>query len=387
MKKIYYLIILIFVLSYSNLKSQTATFDITYTGFSAQQEIAIDYAAKKWGHIVVSPIPIKVVIHNQVMTPGQLGITFPNGRLNFAGAPMADTWFVTSLANAITGTELNPGEADMEIYLNSTMVWHNDTSGIIPMGSYDLVSVAMHEIGHGLGFLGIAKVTGSDGSFGTIQASDFGGLTTSFPWPDLDTLPDVFDRMLVNSLGQQLDTFTNPSTALGDEFTSDNIFFNGPLATIGNGGYQPKIYAPSSFALGSSMTHLDETTYPIGNPNEMMTPNATPGHAHHDPGPVCRGVLMDIGWTINPGVGIAELNNSENNLIVYPTPSSEQIFFLNSGNDKIKTIEVINLYGEIVLTVKNFSDKSIDVNHLTSGLYFLRVVNENRTLQKSFVKL
>ena len=385
MKKLY-ISIIIFCFSLFA-KAQTATFNITYTGFTPQAQAAFQYAANIWSNTVTSTVPIKVLVHFQPLLSSMLGITFPNGRKNFAPASIADTntWYSTSLANSIAGVELNPGEVDIEMYLNSTTAWNYDTTGTVPAGQYDLVSVALHELCHGLGFLSLAKKTSTTGSFGELLASDFAPLTTSYPWPNLDTLPSVFDRLLVTNLNDQLDTFPNPSTTLGTKFSSNNIYFIGPYAMAANGGIKPRIYAPATFALGSSITHLNEATYPAGNINELMTPNGTPSSANHNPGPICIGILKDIGWTMNPNLSVHELANNENTFSIYPNPSTDHIFFLSSvPKEKIKSIELKNVLGEKVMTLENNS--TTDIANLPNGIYFILFSGNDFQVAKKFIK-
>ena len=177
--------------------AQTATFNITYSGFTPQAQTAFQYAADTWGHTIVSSVPIKVTAHFQLLPAGTLGITFPNGIKNFAGAPAADRWYATSLANSIAGTELNVGVPDVEMFLSSSTNWYYGTSGTVPAGQYDMVTIVLHELCHGLGFLSLAKDSTGIGSFGMLRNADFFNLVSAFPWPNLDTLPSVFDGFLV----------------------------------------------------------------------------------------------------------------------------------------------------------------------------------------------
>jgi len=370
------------------INAQTATFNITFSGFTPQAQTAFQYAADTWGHTVVSSVPIKVTAHFQVLTPGTLGITFPNGIKNFSGAPVADRWYATSLANSIAGTELNVGVPDVEMFLNSTVNWYYGTSGTVPAGQYDMVTIVLHELCHGLGFLSLAKDSSGIGSFGMLRNADFYNLVSAFPWPNLDTLPSVFDEFLVTNVNEKLDSFPNPSTVLSPKLKSNNIYFKGPNAMAANAGTKPRIYAPATFTLGSSITHLNEGTYPAGNPNELMTPNGNPAYALHNPGPICIGILKDIGWTINPTLGIDEINTRNKAFDFYPNPAASQIEISNYEFE-IEGVKIVNVFGAVVFqsTIINHpSTINLDVSSLTKGLYFISVLsNEIQTTQK-FVK-
>ncbi len=383
MKKIYNSL---FFLCFSiGLNAQTASFNINYTGITSEAQASFQYAAGVWSKTIASAVPIKVLVHFQPLLSSMLGITFPNGRKNFSGAPLADTWYSTSLANAISGTELNPGEVDIEMYLNSTTNWYYDSTGTVPSGKYDFATIAIHELCHGLGFLSLAKKSGTSGSFGMLLASDFMPLTTSYPWPNLDTLPAIFDRFLVTSTNQELDTFPNPSTTLGTKLTSNTIYFNGANAMTANNGTKPRIYSPATFSLGSSITHLNESTYPAGNVNELMTPNGNPAYALHSPGPICIGILKDIGWTMNPALTVNGITVKENIFSVYPNPSHSTVNISCAiPNEKIKSIELKNMLGEKVTAIENNS--TADISMLPKGIYFIIITtNDSQSVQK-FVK-
>lgn len=368
-------------------KAQTAKFTITYNDFTSEAKSAFQSAADAWANIIISSVPIKINAHFKPLQTGLLGITFPNGELNFKGAPIQNTWYVSSLANAIAGKELNPSEVDIELYLNSNVNWYYGLSGTVPGSSYDFVSVTMHEIGHGLGFLSLAKKSGATGSFGLLLTSDFAPLTTSFPWPDLDTLPSVFDRFLINNLGQKLDSFPNPGSALGLMFTGQNIFFNGSYTVAANKGVRPKMYAPPSYALGSSVTHFDETTFPSGDANEMMTPNGTPGKANHNPGPLMLGVLKDMGWDLNPA-SVFDMAGSDNRVGIYPNPAFNILSLINLP-DKVNNPEIIitDLLGKnSVIAQKLQKNNVLDVSELKSGFYFITIKTSNELWRASFIK-
>jgi hypothetical protein len=236
-----------------------------------------------------------------------------------------------------------------------------------------------------VGFASLAKKESNIGSFGLLQQSDFAPLTTSFPWPDLDTLPAIFDRFVVNALDENLDAFANPGTALGSAFTSNNLFFNGANAIAGNAGIKPKLYAPASFSLGSSILHLNESTYPTGNVNEMMTPFGAAGNANHNPGPIVFGVLRDIGWNLNPDLAVNSL--MANKLSVFPNPASNDLVVTTNLNTHDYQVNIHDLAGKLLIAESNFeSNEKVDVSKLVRGYYFITIQNSHEILKTSFIK-
>jgi hypothetical protein len=214
-------------------------------------------------------------------------VSLPSGVLGSAGPTLVrnasglvpNTWYATALANKIGSTDIFPGSPDIHASFSNSFSWYYGTDGNAPGGTYDFVSVVLHELGHGLGFVGSMTHNGSSGSSG------FNGF------------PVIYDRFTENGSGQPLLGFASPSASLGAQLTSNNLFFDGPHARAANGGAAPRLYAPPSWQQGSSYSHLNEATYGVGNPNSLMTPALSSGEAIHDPGPITRGIFEDTGWT------------------------------------------------------------------------------------------
>lgn len=352
------------------LSARPAQIQLAYNLAPAEAQVAIAHAAGIWEGILVSPVPIKVLVNWVPMGNTALGVTFPNGRRDFSGAIVPDTWYATALANALAGAELNPGENDIDIFLNSQTDWYFGTDGNTPAGLQDLVSVALHELGHGLGFVGLAKKTGTQGSFGLLQLSDFAPLFTTFPWPQLDTLPGIFDRFLDHPQEGPLELLENPGDALGGAMTSNQLRWSGAHALAASGGTPVRIYSPGTFALGSSCVHLNESTYPAGNPNELMTPFSSAGNANHWPGPICLGMLKDIGWTLAPEVSVQEAGGDEA-FRVWPIPAMDELYFQFAGGCAPRAYTILDGRGREVM--KGRSTDTIDISGLEPGIYVLNL--------------
>lgn len=361
--------LLLLCTSLFSLSAECTTIDITYNFVPTEAQAAIEHAADIWESILVSPVPIKATVTWAPMGGSALGITFPNGRKDFSSAPIAQTWYATALANSIAGVELNTGENDFDIFLDSGTDWYFALDGETPNGQYDLVSAALHEMGHGLGFVGLSKKVSGIGSFGTLLQSDFAPLVTSFPWPQLDTLPGIFDRFLAHTVNGPLELMDNPGTALGSAMTSNQLRFNGAYAMEANGGTGPRIYSPGAFALGSSCVHFNESTFPQGNADELMTPFSASGNANHWPGPVCIGVMRDIGWTVAPNVGIAD-DRPERTMRAYPNPTND-VLFIGIPDARPMVATILDMQGRIERQVTLHG--TIDVRDLSAGPHVIRI--------------
>ncbi|HYG52048.1 MAG TPA: T9SS type A sorting domain-containing protein [Flavobacteriales bacterium] len=368
--KRFFLIPVTALLFNANVFSQGCSFNITYSGFDSTQSAAFSYAASIWTYYLNSAVPIKINAMYFTYPGGPLAITFSNGRKDFTGAAYDSTWYPTSLANAITGVEQNPGEVDMDIYVNGAFSWYFGIDGVTPGSQYDFVSVILHEIGHGLGFTSLAKKDTTMGSVGLLEMSDFDPVVTSFPWPDLDTLPGVFDKFIENSPGTILLSYQNPSTALGSQLTNNSQYFNGPNTLAANGGNRARLYAPATFQLGTSILHLNEGSYPVGHAEELMTPFITPGNSHHSVGPMTMGMLEDMGWV--KYIGINEQEKSAPVWNMWPNPASDYIILqLPKGE---KEIMLTDISGQLI---ENYTTSALTervcVNNLPNGFYSVSV--------------
>lgn len=389
MKKAGLLLCICAILSFFRPDSgRAAIFDITYTGFSDSAETAFAYAASIWENILVSDVPIRIHAHMAYLFPGQLGITFPNGVMNFAGGPQSNVWYATSLANAMSGTDITGGAVDMDIYFNIIASWYWGTDGLVPAGKSDFVTSALHEICHGLGFLSLSNLKGSKGSFGLIDSTSFTPLTTSFPWPQLDSLPSDFDLFLIDSTDIALTSQVNPSVELGDILTSGAVFFNGSNAMAANGGIAVPLYAPAAFVLGSSISHLDEASFPPGDPNELMTPSENTGNSIHDPGPITRGILKDLGWQLNDVSAVSEIAPGQ--LHIFPDPAGAILQVEGCGSQTSYGAAIYAVNGNLVKTFGAGACKGtvlqFDVHDLAPGVYILSMLGNRSVATTPFIK-
>jgi len=275
-----------------DLSTKGAGFDITYVAsggndewgepclsFPSEAMNAFNYAANIWASTITSNVPI--TIRACWADLGSTSILGYSGGYyvykNFSGAPYSNTYYASSLANALSGTDLGPGYYDMHITYNTNFSWYFGTDANPVSGTMDFVTVAAHEIAHGLNFSGSATYSGGTGSFG------------------IDGYPMVYDIFMRDGSGNLLTSYSSPSTALGVLLTSDNLWFHGSNAMAANSDSRVKIYAPTSWSSGSSYSHLDYNTF-ASTVNNMMVYAITYGTANHNPGPVTTGLLKDLGW-------------------------------------------------------------------------------------------
>lgn len=263
--------------------SVTAPFEVTFTGFSEEARTAFQAAIDVWSVILTSSVSIRVDAQFSPLGAGVLGQAGPATVVkDFAGAPRTSTWYPIALANRAAGSDLAAGGPHISAEFSSNFTnWYFGTDGETPEDRYDMMSVVLHELGHGLGFVGSMRVAGGTGRSG------------------LSGFPLIYDRFTVNLRGQQLlDTalFPNPSAQLAGQLQSNFLFFDGPQVRTANANQPVRIYAPITFEEGSSFSHLDETVFAPGSSNSLMTPQIGMSEAIHAPGAIGLAVLRDLGW-------------------------------------------------------------------------------------------
>lgn len=261
-----------------------AKFEVLYDpGMPQVAQDAFQRAVDIWAELLGSRVKINVIALWQELGPNVLGSAGPGTYYrNFGGAIEPNTWYPIALAEKMAGKDLNsPDDFDIVARFSSEINWYYGTTGTPAVGQFDFTSVVLHELCHGLGFVGSMGVEGTQASYG------FGS-----------GIPVVFDSKLKNEKGQFLtDTlnFKNPSTGLRNELISENLFFESPRAE-NNFGKKIKLYAPTIYEGGSSVYHLDDRTFPAGTENSLMTPTAGIREINYDPGPIVMDMFADMGW-------------------------------------------------------------------------------------------
>ncbi len=299
----------------------TGTWGDPCESWPVDAQAAFGYAAGIWAGYLNSAIPIDIeACWTSMPNPSVLGHGGPVGYWAVDGA-----LYPSALANSLTGEELNDNYygrtnyPEIAVAFNKNFSWYFGTDGS-PGANVDFASVVLHEICHGLGFLGSMDVDDGNSS----NSAECNGTAGVGCW-GFGGMPLAFDLFAVNGAGQSLiDTgvYLNPSAALGTALTSNNVYFDGANARSANGNADAKLYAPATWNPGSSYSHLDEVFN--GTPNALMTWSLSYGESDHDPGPVTLGILKDIGWSvagsctysINPQSSSFDLNGGSSSVNV-----------------------------------------------------------------------
>lgn len=286
----------------------TAQFIVTYTNFTADARRAFQYAVDIWSTLIVSPVPIRIQANWVSQEPNLLGSAGPASyRYSFDGGQKARAFYPIALAEKIARRELNsPTEADIVADFNRNNDWYYGTDGKTPAGQTDLVTAVLHELAHGLGFIGFLNVESGKGDQGNGYY--------------LAGLPSIYDHFIENGQRKRLVTsqtdYPNNSILLNRQLTGNDLFLNGTI--LKQTSLQTlRLQAKATFDRSSSIYHLDDDTYPKGDINSLMTPFLGRAESIHSPGYMVLAFFSDMEWKTTSVLHEPVLNSEDVNDFVF----------------------------------------------------------------------
>lgn len=350
---------------------QAARFEVTYRGFPLAAERTFQAAVDTWACRLRADQPIRIQASWSSLDRGTLGTAGPYLYRNFEGASARDVWYPAALVDQIVGRTLDADQPHIEATFNSDFEgWHLDLTPP-PDGAYDLFTVVLHELGHGLGFIGAMTVEDGRGRVG----SDPEG-------------PYVYDLLSQDAEGRSLlngAVYPDGSLALGSVL-QDEVLLSGPaLAAVST--QSTVLYSPSRWQPGGSYSHLDEDAYPFGTPDGLMTPFVGRSEAIDAPGAVTCAALADIGWELAGECAALvgpTLPRNEGDIVIQrsgPNPVRQSTAFrLSSPALRPVTASLydvlgrqVAVVGKTVLVPGQDHEMWVDVGQLAAGVYVLVV--------------
>lgn len=278
-------------------KKSFTTFRVSFHNFPDEAKKAFLYAVSVWDEYIYSPIPIHIearweALENNVLAKGNPSVFYNN----FSEAPVRNVYYPVSLAEKFNKKDMNPGAPDIVCRFNNRYNWYFETDGNTPSTHYDLVSSALHEITHGLGFSGFFNETEGKGYYN-----------------NSNELPSIYDYYLFNDNNQQISDrtmFKSNSDELYNQMTSGNIKFCQTINSPEDQIMIDWIYAPPVWNDGTSIYHLKG--YEYEEENGLMSPYAVKGKANHKPGNIILTMLSQLGWQIDNFNSVQPVNQQRN---------------------------------------------------------------------------
>ncbi|TVR13412.1 MAG: choice-of-anchor D domain-containing protein [Balneolaceae bacterium] len=293
----------------------TSTFEVNYrvdignacgdTAWPNEVFEAFEYAMDIWSVHLSSNVPIRIDAVWTELGERTLGSAGPTRVVQLPGVGMPDTWYTISqlsaMANRVIRDEIDGVEHDVRININCNFSdWYFGTDANTPAGRIDFVSVVLHEIGHGIGFIGGISVP-TDDDQEVIEETGTIGLGSPLQ-------PLVYDRFAIDGNTNSIlnsAVYPNPSNAIFEAVTGrrGGLFFDGEdaLFTLAELPIETAtLYTPEEYTPGSSYSHVDQETF-TNTPNALMRPRIDRAFAVHSPGPLFCGMLSDMGWPLGVG--------------------------------------------------------------------------------------
>lgn len=251
------------------------------------RQSAFFYAVNQWASQLVGTVPIQIEASFDGLggtpTSAILGQAFfTSAHANFVGAPLPNTWYPVALANQLAGTDNTPVQPDIVAIFNSdvddpivlgSVNFYYGTDGN-PGPHVDFVTVALHELGHGLGFASLLDLNTGQWAAG---------------------LPDIYSIQLTQQGVGDFSGMTDGQRATA--VISGQVYWKGANVVAEKGG-QVKMYAPNPVEPGSSISHWD----PSNSPDLLMEPAYSGAHHSVD---LTKQAFQDLGWSFVPPAQVA----------------------------------------------------------------------------------
>jgi len=274
------------------------------TTLGEQRLIAFQYAIDKWSTLLQSPVEIRVSAQFNALDCDANLVTLGSAApvsvfSDFAGAPAPNTFYAAPLADRLAGVDLAPDEDDIDAEFNSVFGagcafpagWYYGLDGAVPGDDSDLVTVVLHELGHGMGFLTLIDVT---------TGQKFDGQDDVFMQFLTDDRTGKLFTEMSNSERRNASVATGHLKWTGGEVVAAS---NNRLSAGADTSGRVEMYAPSQAIDGSSVSHWSDDLAP----DELMEPYFT--QPIHDVGLAAQ-ALADMGWNVAGSVACpADCNN------------------------------------------------------------------------------
>jgi hypothetical protein len=180
-----------------------------------------------------------------------------------------------------TGGAITGSAPDGQVDWNFGYSWALGNS--VGANQYDFEPTAMHELLHTFGFLSVV---------------DSAGNNTGTNWTTFDQFvvtDNGTDMPIDHTTYSWISTYNTDLT--GGIGPNGGLYFGGPNAKAANGGQPVPLYTPNPWKSGSSMSHLDDSTFTGANAKLMNAVTDT-GLGIRILSPVEVGILKDLGYNV-----------------------------------------------------------------------------------------
>ncbi len=265
----------------------------TGTTLGDQRQILFATAAQVWGNQLDSSITIVVDAQFAVLdcdaSSAVLGAAGPTSFTTDPALMGNMVFYPRSLADALTETDIHPGDSDISATFNSSVdnglclggaTFYYGLDDNAGAGKVPLFPVVLHELAHGLGFTSL--VNSSDGSFPA------GGLPSIFDLFIFDV--EASEYWVDMTDGERLASTTNDPDVVWDGVNVTNEAPNFTSSGFNSGSL--RLYAPGTFEAGSSISHFTSNA----SPDLLMEPVL--GSINYNQVDVTPFLFKDLGYAL-----------------------------------------------------------------------------------------
>jgi len=208
----------------------------TGTTLGEQRLIAFQHAANIWGATLTSSVPIRVAATFEPLPCSETSAVLGSAGAteifsDFPNAPRVNTWYPGALASKLAGADIaSPGEAHIRARFSSTIGLSPDCLPGAPFylgldnqhgDQIDLVSVLLHELGHGFGFQNFTDEETGEFFYG---------------------VPSIWDYFLIDSRTERTWITMNAQERQRSAISGDRLAWNGPRVKAA----APTVLSPQS---------------------------------------------------------------------------------------------------------------------------------------------
>lgn len=340
----------------------SAKFTPRYYQVPDSVKTVVEAAFGVWDKILISRVPIHIEVHWAELGASTLA-TAGSDRVfkNFSNAPLRDVWYPSALADALSGESVNGNNTDIVLKINRNATWNLDYTSQRGFRGYDMLSVVIHEIAHGIGFMSSFEASGTD----------------RLKW-GIQDLPFIYDQHLVDRSGNSLVNkgfYPNDSEKLLQQVTENEIYFH-----VDSGTYsviRPRLHTDKPFSSGASLSHISRSQ--ISQPDSrdrLMLPSLSQGVRYHYPGNGILAILFQMGWALNFYELEREYNYLQGSFSLFPNPGTDRIYMkINRFNpDKGMYYYLMDAKGAVLNSRQVTTEETeISLKEFPAGRYFLRV--------------
>ncbi|MEM6515180.1 MAG: FG-GAP-like repeat-containing protein [Bacteroidota bacterium] len=192
----------------------------------------------------------------------------------------------------------------------------------------------------------------NDGFLDVFNGNLFLNDTNSNNWLKIIT---VGTESNLNGIGARVEITTPSGTQIRDVRSGEGFRYMSSLNT--------------HFGLGTDSTITNITVYwPSGIIDNVSNPS------------------INSTLTIVEGETLSIPDESLSDLAIYPNPVKDMLYIKTKGNVVDKVASVFDINGKLIFSHKLTND-TLDVSKLNSGIYFLRLESQGKTMRKKFIKL